>query len=896
MNKLTFKPITLAVSTALLASLSQPVMAEESETEVISVKGIRASAKANLNAKRFSDTIVDAITAEDIGKFPDKNVAESLQRIAGVSITRDFGEGEKVSIRGTAPQLNNTLLNGQAVATTKWWALEPSSRSFNFSLLPSELVSALEVYKSPEAKIDEGAVGGTVILRTRKPLDLDANTVYGSAGVRYNDKTESTDPQISALYSWKNDNETFGVLASLIYQGREQRRDGMEAFGWFDATRADTASSVGKSIPGWDYDTHTGKTASWNWGMGSAYFEQERDRLGLNLTAQIRPTDDLDFTLNVVDSELKQTNTNHNYISSHGWAAYMPCTPWNTESDYDLCAKIEDYQITDPDGVAALTEYTIGANGHGDYQLNQMNESLSRVSTLKTRVIDLDMNYHGDNFLLHAQLGTTKASGGYDREDLVNFGHASGSKIKIHDNGVIDFSFPEELNGKPTDSYDGFVFRDYRWNSRPEEDKETYAQADLKLELDTDFIRSVEVGVKVRDKDHSQDGVTTEGLNYDSLKAQNPGDFDGAMTPELHSSVATSGTLTQYAMIDIAKIRKAADAISGIEPVLDIGNIYELSEDIKAAYVQANIEMGDLKGNVGLRAVNTDVSSSSYNTASGEWVTDKSSYSNVLPSLNLSYSFADEMVVRAAASKTMSRANYADMAGTRSISPNFTATFGNPGLKPYDATNADLSFEWYFTEESLLSLAVFHKKIDSFIFNATNDVELSFDCDDSGVVEANEMCDFSVTQPENGADAKNKGIELSFQTPIGENFGVIANFTYSDAEGKNADGETIALAGNSKRTYNLTGYYEDDKLSARVAYNQRSSYLTGFTFGSANTADAYSQLDASVSYNLNDNWSVTLEGQNLTDSEIFHYQEQKYRPIGLYTFGRSFYLSTSFKF
>ena len=254
-TRLKLSTLTLAVASALSATAVQAAdttEAEAKDVEVIEVRGIRASNKKNLNTKRFSTSIVDAISAEDIGKFPDKNVAESLQRIAGVSITRDFGEGERVSIRGTAPQLNRTLVNGQNIATTKWWALEPSSRSFNYSLLPSELVSSLEVYKSPEAKIDEGAIGGTVILRTRKPLDLDAGAGFGSAGIRYNDKTESSDPQVSGLYSWKNEDETFGVLASVVFQGREQRRDGLEAFGWFDADRADTAASIGKSVPGID--------------------------------------------------------------------------------------------------------------------------------------------------------------------------------------------------------------------------------------------------------------------------------------------------------------------------------------------------------------------------------------------------------------------------------------------------------------------------------------------------------------------------------------------------------------------------------------------------------------------------------------------------------------------
>ena len=898
-TRLKISTLALAIASSLSATAVTAAEAGEEKAEdleVIEVRGIRASNKKNLNTKRFSSSIVDAISAEDIGKFPDKNVAESLQRIAGVSITRDFGEGEKVSIRGTAPQLNRTLINGQNVASTKWWALEPSSRSFNYSLLPSELVSSLEVYKSPEAKIDEGAIGGTVILRTRKPLDLEAGSGFGSAGIRYNDKTENSDPQVSGLYSWKNEDETFGVLAAVVFQGREQRRDGLEAFGWFDADRADTARSIGKSVPGWDYENDSGKTASWNWGMGSAYFSQERDRRALDLTLQYRPTDELDLTLNVIDSKLEQTNVNYNYISAHGWAAYMPCTPWDPASDFDLCAKIEDYNITDPSGVAALSSYTIGANGYGDYQLNQMQESFARESTLETRVIDFDATYEGDNYSIHVQTGVTEATGGYDREDLVNFGRASGSVIDIHDNGLINFSFPEELGGASTDSYEGFDFRAYRWNSRPEEDKEFYAQADFKYDIEGDYISSVEVGVKMRDKEHSQSGVTTENEDYSSLLAQNPANFDGAMSPVLHESVSNSGTLDQYRLYDLNAIRKAADAVAGITPRVDKGNVYKLEEYITAAYVQANIDLGKLKGNFGVRYVNTEVSSSAYELTNGEWFTVDSSYSDVLPALNLSYNLTEDLVLRGAASRTIARANYADLASTRTLNPGLNGSGGNSKLKPYDATNFDLSVEWYIGDEGLLSLAVFNKDIDSFIYNSTQTVVIEYDCNQDGTVSEGETCPFSLDGPVNGANAKNKGYELSFQMPIGDNFGVITNYTYSDAEGEDENGETIDLAGNSKNTVNITGYFENDKWSARVSYNSRSEYLTGFTFGGANTHDDYDQVDASITYNITEDWGVSLEAQNLTDSEVFHYQGQKYRPIGLYTFGRSFYLSTSFKF
>ena len=226
MSSTIFKKGALASSIALiLAGGAAPmVMAAEeekaAEIEVIQVTGIRGSLKENINAKRFADGVVDVITAEDIGKFPDKNVAESLSRITGVAVSRDFGEGEKITIRGAGPKYNRTLLNGQTVGTADWFILDEATRSFNYTMLPSVIVKGLEVHKSPTASIDEGSLGGTVILKTRRPLDMDANTASISLEAQYSETSGETDPLISGMYSWKNESENFGFMISAVQQDR----------------------------------------------------------------------------------------------------------------------------------------------------------------------------------------------------------------------------------------------------------------------------------------------------------------------------------------------------------------------------------------------------------------------------------------------------------------------------------------------------------------------------------------------------------------------------------------------------------------------------------------------------------------------------------------------------
>ena len=239
----------IAMMAIAATAQAQSAPAAEGTLDEIVVTGIRASLVQSINTKRFADAIVDAISAEDIGKFPDKNVAESLSHLPGVQVDRDFGEGERVAIRGTDPALNRTLLNGQTVASTDWFILDAPGRTFNYSMLAPEVVGQLEVYKSPEARIDEGSIGGTVILHTRRPLDLKPLTLNASVEYAYNDRSDKGSPNASGLISWANDASTFGILASVTHQEQDIRRDGFESLGYPTVTLAN-GTKVGWSQAG----------------------------------------------------------------------------------------------------------------------------------------------------------------------------------------------------------------------------------------------------------------------------------------------------------------------------------------------------------------------------------------------------------------------------------------------------------------------------------------------------------------------------------------------------------------------------------------------------------------------------------------------------------------------
>src|SRR5215217_1559009 len=269
---------------------AQPAPSDTGSGEEIVVTGFRGSLVKNIEAKRESSVIADILTAEDIGKFPDKNVAEALQRIPGVQINREFGEGERVSVRGTAKNLTKTLLNGHNVATADWFILDQLSatRAFNYLILPAEIVGELEVYKSPQADIEEGGVGATINVRTRNPLDLDSLAISASAQAVYSERAKKWDPQASGFISWKNAGDTVGVLVAAVYQKRRIRRDGVEVLGYFRQLDNPATLDVNEEIAGGAQIPQL---------IGSALFQQERERIGGNAAIQLRPSDALEVNI-----------------------------------------------------------------------------------------------------------------------------------------------------------------------------------------------------------------------------------------------------------------------------------------------------------------------------------------------------------------------------------------------------------------------------------------------------------------------------------------------------------------------------------------------------------------------------------------------------------------------
>ena len=314
MNSTRSTLIGTAVAIALFGDNSPALAAEDPTLEEVVVTGIRFSLEKSLDVKRASTSVVEVVTAEDIQKMPDKNIADSLSRVTGVTISSaganegGFDENDRVSLRGTNPSLTQTLLNGHNVASGDWFVLNQVGqvdRSVSYTLLPADLVSQVVVHKSSQASLVEGGVAGSVNIVTRSPLEMPEQMNFGaSVGAVYSDLASENDPQLSALFSWRNDASTMGVLLQAFSEKRHLRRDGVELLGYETIAPGSAIATSNPDLAGVAYPAL----------IGAALFEQERERTGGLADFQFRPSDDLQFNLEFFTSDLDAANYNRNYL------------------------------------------------------------------------------------------------------------------------------------------------------------------------------------------------------------------------------------------------------------------------------------------------------------------------------------------------------------------------------------------------------------------------------------------------------------------------------------------------------------------------------------------------------------------------------------------------------
>ena len=902
-NKLT-KSVRLAIAMGVITTISAPaaLAQDKRETEVIEVTGIRGSQKANINAKRFSNAIVDAITAEDIGKFPDKNVAETLARVPGITIDRDFGEGQGVTIRGVQPDQNLTLVNGQAVGTGQWFVLSDATRNFNFEILASEMIAGLEVYKSSQADIDEGALGGTVILKTRKPFDLEANSGQVSIEGQYGDIADALDPTLSGLYSWKNEDETFGILFSGSYQERTVERETNEDFGWF-------GPSIPRIDPLIEAPVGASQKGAIPWGMGSALFKQDRERVGFDVTAQWAPTDDFDVSVHYLSSTLKADNVNSNLIGIpfRGIAYTGTETSPGTVSSDNV---VESLSMMGVDNRPAWARFIAYDNIFRD------------GSEMSTEILDIEGHYIVGDGKFHFQLGTTTGEG-ENRDFFTEFwASANDPRAAIDfynpggDNPYIDFTTASPWLANPTDEmWLGGIFDQLNAT----EDKENYIQIDYEHSVDWGAVTEIKTGIKRRDRSFAQSRFRTDLANLAPVGEGSLGPassfWNGDMINVSHDN--TNGVAASYFFPDkdsmynaLYSVAECADDTTVLcrrtDAFLDESS-FDIEEDITALYAMAKFSGDGFRGNVGMRYVETDSTSNGYDLTTGEAVAFDGGYNEWLPSINLSYDLSEDVLLRMAAARVLTRPAPFQLAPAVNLTPETSSgSAGNPQLNPLTANQFEVGAEWYFSESSVAAVTVFKKDINDFIFTKTVSREIDGQ-------QINQL-----RTPENGGSTSIDGIEMQIQHVFDNGFGGYANYTYTDVADAQVDeavavtddegniiGATIAtrsvsFPNTSKDSFNVGVFYETDLYSARLNYNYRSEYFIAQTEIGDQFRDEQSQLDAQFSWNVTETITLKAEALNLTDEiwENYYVRSSDGKRLGgtQSANGRRFFIGASMKF
>lgn len=873
------KSVLAATASAMAVVAAAPALAQDStKVDEVVVTGIRASLLQSIASKRRADAIVDVVTAEDVGKFPSSNVAEALTIVPGVTVDRAFGQGEKVSILGTDPALNRTLLNGQTVASADWFILDSPGRTFNYALLAPQIVGKVDVYKSPEPRIDEGSIGGTVIVNTRKPLDLKSGLVAGAVSYLYNDRSKKGDAQGSLLVSWKNDAQTFGASFSVQRAEDQLRRDGVESYGtiaanqWAGGNPDNPVDSRTRGCTGTCASTLTANlTARSPNAFGASYFEQDRTRTTYTTSLQYKPTDALSFEFNWLKIKATYDNTNQSMYAFQG-------NTWNS--------------------LGALTDLTVN---NGVVTKASFNNALSvldvqyREAELNSDTYHLKGGYKGDGWDLSGEIGKSTADGGTKRQVFLEFLNWANYIVDISGapKSPGSLTYTTNVMGNPA----AFA-TDPGWSgnlvSKPTSDEEKYAQIDFGKDFDG-VIQRIQVGYKRREHETGQQyaGIAITGVAAPAslfAATEVPGNylkgFDGVgdqmknrfrISGESMVSYVESGKwLAAGASMPKPSIFAAAEFTAGN---------WNIQEDIDAAYAQANFKADNIRGNFGVRYVKTSVNSAGYVCKPGaacnaqadwSWQVTKKSYDNVLPSVNIIVDAREDLVFRFAAAQVIARPNYADMTNYFWLSDGIlTGGGGNPALEPYKSSNFNASAEWYFQPQAILSAEVFYKDISNYILQRTQPE--SYFNQSQGKVTT-----YQISRPFNAGSAEVKGLALAYQQNYAHGFGLLANYTYADASGQ--DGAPLPYS--SKNQVNVSPFYEMGPFSARATFTWRSKYFTGVDRGDNMFVRASKTLDATVGYAVTKNVTASISGQNLLDSEYYAYANTTALPRGVYRTGR----------
>ncbi len=651
-----------AIAVVPVAALAQqaPTQAGSSTVDAttldsVNVTGYRYAIEKSLQQKRDANAVVEVITAEDVGKFPDKNVADALQRVPGVIITRSGGEGKSVSVRGLAPDLTLTQLNGNYVATSE--TNDEATRSFNYTLLPSNMLSSAELYKSPEARLDEGGIGGTVILKTRRPLEMETNSGFVTVEGTSSDTHHDVDPQLSGLYSWHSKDERFGVLVGVTQQTRTNRsmEASTEDYQWYG--NGTDARDANGNVLGQDGIHYWWGQSGFNDQHGNNYSEfflptsvnfavrdEKRERKGGQLTFQFKPVDNVTMTANYFRFELQGDYTQNmlkipewniaRYNGDGNWAGgrlldglqFDPSGSVVTGAQYQKLAG-KTYYCSEAEAAAA--GMAAGGWGPDDCTIPtpQLTGTYSKEKAL-SQTADLTIDWDISP-LWKASFtgGRTWSEGG----PSMNFRTAAKPRRQVNGVWQNGNSYSAwDITGTPTATFSPELQQqlmagiaeidtgstDSSW--RQTSVKQNYFQADVTKLFESGWLDSIQFGAKYRDGQVHRN----TGNSYWVCQGADPSDYSKRYQAGCDASAGTAqpGFFLSNPISNIAGgfnanvfpginypgyIQYLNDRYGPMQNRKEEDFVYNVDEKIHSGYIQANFRTDRLRGNVGVRVVRT---------------------------------------------------------------------------------------------------------------------------------------------------------------------------------------------------------------------------------------------------------------------------------------------------
>ena len=978
--------LALAVSLAVGGGLVAGVAAEEaadSAVEEVTVVGIRQSLKESMDLKRMRDGVVDAITAEDIGDFPDSNLAESLQRITGVSIDRERGEGARVTVRGFGPDFNLVLLNGRQMPTSSGLG-----RSFDFGNLAAEGVSAVEVYKSGQADVPTGGIGSTLNIRTTRPLDAPGMHFTMAGSALHDTSTAEGDgltPEVSALFSNTFSDDRVGVALSFVRQDRNNGANTANVGGWRTFPGevhncwgcAEGRAEWGGIPPASDANQMNrpgeGDLYSVPQAIGYELAEYERVRTNSQLTLQVQPTEQIQATLDYTYSEVELTRSYSNLSAWFNFGGQE--TVWTDGPQASPLVYAEN---------SSNSDYSMGG-GRDAWRARNGAVGLNLLWDVSDR-LSLEFDHHdskadrkpnspfGDSALLSTAAFSRDKTTGYFGQDL--------PVLELTLNNPLDPSDMIVTGSVFTNNFSKMNIKQTRFEG-------SYG-------FDAGFVEDIDFGVELTEVNNRSagsvvqrdawGGVTQPGAIADLLtqadagaafdKIPGGGDarrqtvfytFDMGELAARTEALMASGDATVFMAADMG------DCGTGLCASSRYHSDRRTTEESTAAYAQVNFgtELGyrPVGLRLGLRWERTDVSSQALSPSytgldwvagnelsptgagEGDFTSLQGDYSVVLPNADLRVDVTDDVVARLSYSETITRPNYGDIQGGVTIASPVrvgggTGNRGNPALLPFESSNTDLSFEYYYGEDSYVAVGWFHKDVENFIGTASV-VETVFNLphptlgplgDDaraatgstdggalyawilanradqpgvdaergviSGVAGRDPSSPFNLTVPVNIEEATMKGWELVAQHTFGDSgFGAIVNATFVEAD-VGYDNFSLAqqfvLTGLSDSA-NVIAFYDKNGISVRLAYNWRDAFLAGtgqnnVGAGPPTHVNAYQQLDLSASYWFNDQVQVFVDALNITDETTHVYGRHEFQTLFAAQAGPRYNIGVRYKF